>query len=59
METTIDVAFRKRRAIEQALDDLRAQFERRPNPDLGRMIAELEAEIATRAAKQEDARRAH
>ena len=53
METTIDVAFRKRRAIEQALDDLRAQFERRPNPGLGRMIAELEAEIAARLAKQE------
>ena len=38
----------ERRSLEEALADLRAQYERRPTGELVRMIEQLEAEIAIR-----------
>jgi hypothetical protein len=36
------------RSIEQALADLRAKYEKHPDPELARMIRQIEAEIAIR-----------
>ena len=36
------------RTLEQALADLLASYEKRPNPELARMIRQLETEIAER-----------
>ena len=51
MRETIDRGIRERRSIEDACADLRAKYERRPSPDLARMIEQLEAEIAARDAR--------
>jgi hypothetical protein len=51
MLETIDRGIRERRSIEDACADLRAKYERRPTPDLARMIEHLEAEIAARDAR--------
>jgi hypothetical protein len=52
MDTIITVVLEKRRSMERALDDLRAKIDRHPEPDLARMVAQLEAEIADRAVAQ-------
>ena len=49
METIIETVLRKRRSLEQALNDLRAKQLQQPNTSLDRMIAQLEAEMAARA----------
>jgi hypothetical protein len=49
MDTTITVVLQKRRSLERALADLRAKFQQQPEPDLARMIGQLEAEIVERA----------
>ena len=36
------------RSIEQALADLRKKYEEQPDPELARMIRQLEAELAIR-----------
>jgi hypothetical protein len=38
------------RSLEEALSDLRAAHEKRPSPELARMIRQLETEIAGRKA---------
>ena len=38
----------ERRTLQDAMADLRAQYEKRPSGDLARMVQQLEAEIAIR-----------
>jgi hypothetical protein len=45
----IDIPVKTFRTIEQAHADLVAKFARDPHPDLARMIASLELEIAERS----------
>jgi hypothetical protein len=52
MDTIIAVVLEKRRPLERTLDDLRAKLDNHPEPDLARMVAQLEAEIADRAVTQ-------
>ena len=42
----------ERRTLEQALADLRAKYERGPDPELARMIGHAEAEIADRTQQR-------
>ena len=42
---------RERRSIEQACADLRAKYEKRPTPQLARMIEQLQVEIEIRQAR--------
>ena len=51
MLEAIDLGIRERRSIEDACADLRAKYERRPKPDLARMIEQLQAEIAARNSR--------
>jgi hypothetical protein len=41
-----------RRSMEQACADLRADYEKRPTPQLARMIEQLQAEIAIRKGRR-------
>lgn len=50
MDDFLTKALAERRSLEQALADLRSKYERQPNPDLAKMIRELEAEISYRNA---------
>ena len=52
MDTIITTVLEKRRSIERALYDFRAKNDNRPEPDLARMVAQLEAEIADRGVTQ-------
>jgi hypothetical protein len=47
-DTSLDALVRGRRTIEQAYADLVARFARDPDPELARMIRDLELEIAER-----------
>jgi hypothetical protein len=42
----------KLRSIEQACADLRAKYEKQPNPRLAQMVEHLETEIAARKASE-------
>jgi len=45
----IELILKKRRSMERAIDDLRARFTEQPyDPVLGRMIKQLETELAAR-----------
>ena len=46
-------ALAERRSLEQALSDLRARYQRRPDPELAQKIQDLEAEIAYRQAARD------
>jgi hypothetical protein len=46
--------FLEQRSLEQALADLRASYQRRPGPELAKMIRKVEAEIALRDATRQD-----
>jgi hypothetical protein len=54
-EEEIEKALAERRSLEQALADLRASFARRPSVGLARMIQQLEAEIAARQSRNDEA----
>lgn len=47
------------RTLEEALADLIATNEKRPSPELARMIRQLEAEIADRSDARRDTMPAH
>lgn len=42
--------FFEQRSLEQVLSDLRARYQRRPDPALGEMIQKVQTEIAYRDA---------
>lgn len=44
----IEKLLEERRTLEEALADMRARYQREPNPELARMIALLRAEIELR-----------
>ena len=44
----IDLGFRERRSIEEALAELVAKYASRPSAELARMIEQLQAEITDR-----------
>jgi hypothetical protein len=48
MDDFITKALAERRSLEEALADLRARYQRRPRPDLAKMIRQFEAEISYR-----------
>ena len=55
MDTTITLILKKRRSLEQALADMRAKFQLQPEPDLARMIQQLDAEVGERRSSKGDA----
>jgi hypothetical protein len=52
---SIEIALDQRRSLEEALADLRESYQRTPTKTLARMIAQLEDEMADRAAQKERA----
>jgi phage shock protein A len=58
MDDFIAKALAERRSLEKALKDLRAKYERQPNPDLAEMIRQLEVEISQRGFARNTKKRA-
>ena len=52
----IDKGMERRRSLEAALAHLRTKYERRPDPELARMIKQLEDEISARERNRSKAK---